>query len=105
MDAVIEEIDQRIERLEPDTGKALREHIRPQRHRRAHHWNGKRVADAGGVTAYQIHLQLGERLGGDADFGKAAEAGVDPIGGLIAARKRVDDSARGRDTGTRLAGQ
>ena len=50
-----------------DAGEALRQHIRPQGHRRAHDRNRKRVADAGGVTAKQIDLQLGERVGSECE--------------------------------------
>ena len=45
-----------VQRLETDAGVALCQHVRTQRHRRAHDGDRERLADAGGVTAEQIDL-------------------------------------------------
>ena len=48
------------------------------------------------MTAEQIDLQLGERLGRDADLGEVAEAGVDPVDRLVAARRTCPTTAARR---------
>ena len=57
MHAAVEQRDQRVERLAPDAGEALREDVRAQHHRRAHGAHRQRLADAGGVAAQQVELQ------------------------------------------------
>ena len=94
MHAAIQQVDEALQRPQGDAGEALRQHIRPQGHRRAHDWNRKRVADAGGVTAKQVDLQLGERVARNANLGEVAEPRIDAVDGLVAARERVDDGAR-----------
>jgi hypothetical protein len=46
------------------------------------------------VTPHQIHLQLGEALRRNGDFGELAETGVDSIDDFIALNDVVDDLAR-----------
>ena len=84
---------------------ALGQHVGAQRHRRAHDRYRQRFADAGGVAAQQVDLQLGERVGRDPNLGEVAESGVDAVDRLVAAREGVDDRARRVDTGTRIVGQ
>ena len=91
----VEQLDQQLERLEPDAGEALRQHVGAQRHRRAHDRHRQRLADARGVAAQQVHLQLRQRLGGNLHFGEVAEAGVDAVGRRVAIGELVDDGARG----------
>ena len=86
----VEQRDQRVERLDADAGEALRQHVRAQRHRRAHGARRQRLADAGGVAAQQVELQRLERVGRDLHFGERAEAGVDAVGRLVAARAAID---------------
>ena len=62
MHTAIDQRDQQLERLDPNAGKAFRQHVRAQRHRRADDGHRQRIADAGGVAAQQIDLQLGERV-------------------------------------------
>ena len=50
----VEQRDQRVERLDADAGEALGQHVRAQRHRRAHGAHRQRLADAGGVAAQQV---------------------------------------------------
>ena len=97
----VEQRDQRVERLEPDAGEALRQHVRAQRHRRAHGADRQRLADAGRVAAQQVELQRFERVGRDLDVGERAEAGVDAVGRLVAAaradrRRRATRATRAR---------
>ena len=67
-------------------GEAFRQHVRAQRHRRAHGARRQRLADAGGVAAEQVELQRFERVGRDLDVGERSEAGVDAVDRLVAAR-------------------
>ncbi len=79
MDAGVEQRDQRFERLETNAGEPLREHVRAERHQRAHGGNRQRIADAGRVTSEQVELQRRELIGRDGDVGQRAEAGVDAV--------------------------
>ena len=95
MNPVIDERDEQFQRLEPDAGESLREHVCPQRHRRAHDGDRQRIADAGRMAAEEIHLQLRERVGRNRNLGEVAEAGVDAVRRLAALREVLDDRARG----------
>ena len=55
---------------------------------------GKRLADAGGVTAQQVDLQRAERVARDGRLRERAEAGVDAVDRRIAERLAIDDGAR-----------
>ncbi len=94
VNAAVQRVDEPLQRLEPDAREPLRQHVRPQRHRRADDGHGERIADAGGVAAEQVHLQRPERVWRDADFRELAEAGVDAVGRLVALREAVDDGPR-----------
>ena len=94
MHAGIEQRDERVERLDSDAGVALREHIRTQRHDRAHDRRRQRFADARGVAAQQIQLEAIELVGWNRDVGQRAEAGVHAVDGAAGRRMRVDDRAR-----------
>src|SRR4051812_6705288 len=54
-------------------------------------------AEPGAVGEYEVGLELGEAVVGDARVGEQAEAGVDPIDGLAAGDDAVDRSRRGSD--------
>ena len=77
--------------------------IRPQRHRRAHYRNRQRLADAGGVAAQEIELQLRQRVVGDADAGKVAEPGIDPVGRRGVVRRPINNNTRGADTSREIS--
>ena len=94
MHAAVEHLDQQIERLLTDSGISLREHVRAQRHRRAHDRNRKGIADARRVASEEIDLQRIQLIGGNLHFGEVAEAGVDAVGRRIVLRELVDDRAR-----------
>ena len=95
MHAFVEQRDERVERLEPDSGEALREHVRAQRDDGADRADGKQIADARGMAAQQIELERLELAGGDPDVGERAESGIDAIGRFVASRACVDDCSRG----------
>jgi hypothetical protein len=97
MHAAIQELDEQLERVQPDAREPLGQHVGSQRHGCADDRHRQRVADAGGMTAEQIGLQLGERLGRNFHLGKVAEAGVDAVGRLVSMREFVDQRAGGTD--------
>ena len=97
MDARVERVDQPIERRAPDARVALREHVRAQRHHRAHGARRQRLADARRVAAQQVPLELAERVSRNLDLGQRAEAGVDAVDRRVARRVPIDDGARGVD--------
>ncbi len=98
---VVHHGDQQIDGIEPDAGKAFRQHIHAQRHRRPDNGNRQRLTDAGGVAAQQVDLQLRERVMGNPHFGEVAETGVDSIGRIVVIGELVDDSPRCDDALTR----
>ena len=59
---------------------------------------GQRLADAGGMAAQQIELQLGERLVRDADVGEVAEAGVDAVDRRVALARPASTTSRAART-------
>jgi hypothetical protein len=77
-----------------ESGKPFREHVGAQRHRRADDRHRQRIADAGGVTAQQIHLQLGERVVRDPHVGEVAEPGVDAVRRRVVVGGLVNDDPR-----------
>ena len=62
VDAVVEEVQQPLERRAPDAREALGQDVRPQRHRGTDGSNRQGVTDAGGVAAQEVHLQRAERV-------------------------------------------
>ena len=70
---------QQLQRLDANPGESFRQHVGAQRHRRADDRHRQRIADAGGVAAQEIHLQLGERVVRDPHVGEVAEPGVDAV--------------------------
>jgi len=100
-DVSIEQRDELLERLEPDAREALRQHVRAQQHERPRLGRSERRADARGVRAHQVHLQLAQPIVRDADVGEVAEAGRHAVDDVAARNGRVDHAPRGFD---RLAG-
>ena len=96
--AAVERRDERLERLDANAGESLRQHIRAQRHRRAHGAHRQRLVDAGRVAAQQVDLQLRQIVAIDPRFGKRAEAGVDAVDRRVAvgARDRRRRAPRSR---------
>ena len=99
----VEQREQRLERLDANAGEALRQHVRAQRHRRAHGAHRQRLADAGGVAAQQIQLQRGELRRAGSRLGERAEAGVDAVDRRVAVGA-CDRPRRARRDASRAAG-
>ena len=66
MHAAVEHRDEPLERLEPHAREALGQHVRAQQHERARLGLAERLADARGVAAHQVQLQLAQLLARDA---------------------------------------
>jgi hypothetical protein len=92
--ARVEHRDEPLERFEPDARVALREHVRAQRHQRAHDRHRQRVADTRRVTAQEVELEFAERLWSNGDFGQRAEAGVHAVHRHARCGVTIDDVAR-----------
>jgi hypothetical protein len=97
----VQQCDEHVERLDPDAGVSLREHVRAQRHDRAHDRRRQRFADARGVAPQQIQLEAIELVGRNRDVGQRAESGVDSVHSVAGRRMRVDHRARPAHTVTR----
>ena len=102
VDAVVEKVDQPLERRPPDAGETLGKDVGAERHRGANLAHGQRLTDAGGVTAEQVDLQCSKRLSRDRGFGQRAEAGVDAVDRRVAERLAIDDRPRRVDAGDGL---
>ena len=75
-------------------GAAHRQRAGAQEHHRPHHLALDRRAHAGGVRAHQRPLQLGPAVGRDPRLRERAEAGRDPVGGLVGGGEPRDDRRR-----------
>ena len=89
----VEQREQVLDRVAPDAREPFGEHIGAQRHRRAHRASRQRLADAGGMAAQQVQLQLLQVAARDDRFGERAEAGVDAVHRPIVAGMAIDDGA------------
>ncbi len=78
-----------------DAAEAFGERVGAEEHHRARFGFAERSADSAGVRADEIHLELSDLFGGDADGSELAEAGVDAVGGFAAGDDALDDGARG----------
>ena len=105
MNLAIEQGEQCLERLEADAGEAFREHVGPQRHRRAHRPHRQRLADTGCMAAQQVQLQCRQIGLVDARLGEVAEAGVDAVNGRIARGLGIHHRARRPHPCARLCGE
>ena len=97
VDARVQHRDQEVEGLGPDAAEALGQHVRAQHHEGARLRLVQRLADAGGVAAHQVELELAQLVARDDDVGEVAEAGVDAVDDLAARDRVVDHAARARD--------
>ena len=81
--AAREQFADRVDSDRAHAGKSLGERIGAQQHHGAGFGDGKRVADAHGVRAYQVDLQFADLVAGDAHVAEFADAGGDGVGDLI----------------------
>ncbi len=101
MHAAIQQGNERVERLDPNTGKSLGEHVRAKRHGGADGAHGQRRVDAGGMAAQEIDLQRRQIVVGDPRLCERSESCVDSVDRLVAVGPPIDDAARVEHTGAR----
>src|SRR5262249_9454654 len=92
-DVVVEQADERVEGLEADTAPAGGELGEPGDHDRAGLVVGEPRADAAAMEAEQVGGEAGAVLDQDGVDDRGAEAGVDAVERLAAARPGIDDGA------------
>ena len=92
----VQHAEQQLGELEARAGIALRDHVRAQQHHRAHLALGQQIADAGGMAANEIDLQLGESLRRNRDLGQLAEAGRHAVRDRALGDEVIDDRCGSR---------
>src|SRR5947207_1584889 len=91
---VIQHLAKELDHLKSHAAETEREHVGAQENHRAHFRNRKRFADAAGMAADKIELQLAEGIRLNFDIGKFAETGADPIDDLALLENFFDNRAR-----------
>ena len=99
MNAVVEHGDQQLEQRGAHAAEALGEHVGAQQQHGADFRLGERIADSAGMAADQIGLELCELIGGDANVGQLAEAGVDAIDGFAGGEDFLNQGTAAGDAG------
>ena len=90
----VQHLAKELDHFESHAAKTQREHIVAQDNHRAHFRNRERLADAAGMAADKIELQLAERIQLNFDIGEFAETGADPIDDLALLENFFDNRAR-----------
>ena len=85
-DAAIQQIAEALGDQRPDAGESLGQHVGADQHHGADHVARQRIADAGGMRADHVALQLVEILARNADVGQQPDAGVDRVDRSVARR-------------------
>ncbi len=99
-------LDQQAGDLRPRARVALRQRVRAEQHRRAHHLGRVGLSDAAGMAAEQAHLQLFRQLLRDGLRDEAAEPRVDAVGVLgRPVRRALDELTRRRHPRPRGVGE
>jgi hypothetical protein len=92
-DAGVQQVEDALNEVGPGAGMAPAEAGGLDEHHRANDIVGQRFADAGGVGADEVVLDIAELFGVDADAGEGAEAGVDAVDRLFAGGVLINDGA------------
>ena len=101
VDPVIEEEEQGVDDRGPDAAEAFGEDVGAKQEHGADGGVRERIAEAAGMAADEVALQVLKLGGIDADVRKLAEAGIDAVGGFAAGEEGIDDSAGSLDAGER----
>src|SRR5206468_11275805 len=72
-DATVKHFTKHLDDLETDSTQTEGEHIRSQQHHRAHFRFRKRIADAAGVAANKVELELAQAFGPVRKIGRLAK--------------------------------
>ena len=78
-----------------DAAESFGQRVGAEKHHGAGFGFAEGFADAAGMRADEIYLELRDLFGGDADGGEFAEAGVDAVGGGAGGDESFDDGAGG----------
>src|SRR5437879_3833857 len=98
MNSAIEHLAKQLDYFETNAAPAKSEHIRAQKHHRAHFGLRKERTNAAGVTANEVELKLSQLVMWNADVGELAKSGVHPVHDNVAGDNSIDDLARSQNT-------
>ena len=101
-DVAVEHFDEELDDLETNAAAAERENIGAEQHHGADLRLGKWSADAAGMTAHEIDLELLQLVGGDVNVGKFPEAGADAVDDGFLPNDLLDNPPRGMDGSVKL---
>ena len=76
---LIQHLDEKLDDLQPDPAETQGENIGTEQHHRAHFRLGERAADAAGMAADEIDLELLQFVRGNVHVGQFSEAGADTV--------------------------
>src|SRR5947207_2512311 len=93
IDIRVEQLEEKIDELRSSAGVTLGNDIGAQQHHRPHFPLRKPVADTRRVAAHEVHLQLGQLLVWNGNFGKFPEAGRHSVDDFVPADDVVNDRA------------
>ncbi len=99
MDPVVEEEEQGVDDVGADAAEAFGQDVGAEQKHGADGGFRERIAEAAGMAADEVALEVLEFGGVDADVRKFAEAGIDAVGGFAAGEEGIDDGAGGLDAG------
>ena len=105
MEARVQHLGQQLGQFRPRAGVALGDDIGAQQHHRADFALRHRIADAGGVTANEVALQLGQPRRRNRDVRQLAEAGRHAIDDGAVGDEAVDHPSSPRGALARRAGE
>src|ERR671935_1286555 len=79
IDATIEHFAKHLDDFSSDAAESQREHVSAEQHHGTHLRLRERIANATGVAANEVQLQLAELARADAHVGQLSESGVDSV--------------------------
>ena len=91
--AAIEHLAEGVDDDGAHAGVAFRQRVGAQQHHGARVGERKRFADADGVRAHQVDLQLADLIADDVHIAQLAHARRDRVGNFVVGHERVDDGA------------
>jgi hypothetical protein len=91
VDPCIEHGHEQVNELRPHTTVSLGEDIGAQQEHSPRLSFAERLAEAAGVAANQVGLELGQTVGGNAHIGQLAKSGVDAVNGLASFEDGLND--------------
>ena len=95
MDFGVEHFAESVDDLGADAAESFGESVGAEKHHGAGFGFAEGIANAAGVRADEIYLELRDLFSGDADGSEFAEAGVDAVGGGAGGDEFFDDGAGG----------